>query len=171
MVGRSHASNTRWQRRTALLAGEGLAEQAFLNHLKALYVERGRKQVTVKNAKGKGGAHVLDYARRQCQQAAYDHQAVLLDTDTNWDDEQRDLARTLNIEVFEAEPCLEALLLRIAGHRAPHGTSQCKRAFKRKFEADAHMDGVYARHFTKDVLEEARGRVHVLESLVGFLLR
>ncbi len=28
-------------RRTALLVGEGLAEEVFLKHLKAIYVERG----------------------------------------------------------------------------------------------------------------------------------
>jgi hypothetical protein len=30
-------------RRTALLVGEGLAEEVFLKHLKAIYVERGGK--------------------------------------------------------------------------------------------------------------------------------
>ncbi len=170
MARRPEAPPERQQRKTALLVGEGLAEQAFLNHLKALYVERGSKQVTVKTAKGKGGAHVLDYTRRQGLQAAFDQMGTLLDTDTDWNDEQRGLAIRLGIEVFEAHPCLEALLLRVSGLRALHATDQCKKAFKQKFQAEAHVSGLFERHFPKDVLERARKQVPELERLVGFLL-
>jgi hypothetical protein len=161
----------RQQRRTALLVGEGLAEQVFLSHLKALYVVRGHKQVTVKNAKGKGGAHVLDYTRRQGLQAAFDETAALLDTDTDWGDEQRALAKKWGIEVIEAQPCLEALLLRIAGQRVPHATEACKKAFAKQFGAPAHEAAVLERHFTQAVLDKARAAVPALEQLVQFLLR
>lgn len=161
----------RQQRRTALLVGEGLAEQTFLNHLKALYVLRGHKQVTVKNAKGKGGAHVLDYTRRQGLQAAFDEKAALLDTDTDWDDKQRALAREWGIEVIEAQPCLEALLLRIAGQRVPHGTEACKKAFTKQFGAPAHEAAVLERHFTRAMLDNARPNVPALDQLMQFLLR
>lgn len=152
-------------RRTALLVGEGLAEQVFLSHMKVLFVERGRLQVTVKNAKGKGGAHVLDYTRRQGQQAAYDHLTALLDTDTDWGDEQRQLAQEWGIDVIEAHPCLEAMLLRIAGHRVPRRTAACKKAFRRQFGDDAHSPQVYERHFQKDLLDQACGLVPELERL------
>lgn len=171
MARRLEAPPERQQRNTALLVGEGLAEQAFLNHIKALYVERGSKQVAVKTAKGKGGAHVLDYTRRQGMQAAFDQVGTLLDTDTDWNDEQRALALQLGIEVFEANPCLEALLLRVAGHRIPLTTKQCKKAFKQKFQAEAHAPGLFERHFPKDTLDQARKHVPELERLVGFLLR
>lgn len=171
MAGATFASRERLQRKTALLVGEGLAEQAFLNHLKAIYVGRGSKQVTVKTAKGKGGAYVLNHTHRQRVQAAYDQVGALLDTDTDWNDAQRALALKQDIEVFEAQPCLEALLLRAAGHRAPHSTAQCKVAFKRKFGAEAHTQGVFDRHFPKAVLEVARQREPELGRLVEFLLR
>jgi hypothetical protein len=172
MARRPEAPPERKQRKTALLVGEGLAEQAFLNHLKGLYVERGSKQVSVKTAKGKGGAHVLDYTRRQGLQADFDQMGTLLDTDTDWSDEQRKMAIALDIEVFEATPCLEALLLRVATLKAaPHTTDQCKKAFKQKFQAEAHAQGLFERHFLKDVLEQARKQVPELERLVGFLLR
>ncbi len=161
----------RQQRRTALLVGEGLAEQVFLSHLKALYVPRGHKQVSIKNAKGKGGTHVLDYTRRQGLQAAFDETATLLDTDTDWGDEQRTLAREWGIEVIEAQPCLEALLLRIAGQRVPHGTDACKKAFAKAFGAPAHEAAVLERHFTREVLDNARATVPALALLMQFLLR
>ncbi|WP_348753881.1 hypothetical protein [uncultured Aquincola sp.] len=84
MAPRASRVPVRAQRRTVLLVGEGLAEQVFLGHLRALYVARGSKSVTVKNAKGKGGAHVLDYPVRQARQADYDEVAAVLDTDTQW---------------------------------------------------------------------------------------
>jgi hypothetical protein len=171
MARRPLAQPERQQRRTALLVGEGLAEQAFLSHLKALYVERGAKQVSIKTAKGKGGAHVLDYTRRQGMQAAFDQLGALLDTDTDWGDAQRAQAVALGIEVFEAHPCLEALLLRVAGQRVPRSTAQCKKAFKQQFQAEAHAAGVFERHFPKAVLEQARKQVPELDRLVGFLLR
>ena len=161
----------RQQRRTALLVGEGLAEQVFLSHLKALYVERGHKQVSIKNAKGKGGAHVLDYTRRQGLQAAFDETAALLDTDTDWGDKQRASAREWGIKVIEAQPCLEALLLRIAGQRVPHGTEACKKAFAKRFGSPAHEAAVLERHFTRAVLDKARPTVPALEQLVLFLMR
>lgn len=171
MARRPVAQPERLQRKTALLVGEGFAEKAFLEHLKKLYVERGRQQVTIKTAKGKGGAHVLDYTRRQGIQAAFDHMGALLDTDTDWGAEQRALALALRIEVFEAHPCLEALLLRMAGQRVPHTTAQCKKAFMQKFQAEAHAPGLFERHFPKDMLEQARKNVPELEQLVSFLIR
>lgn len=161
----------RHQRRTALMVGEGLAEELFLKHLRALYVVRGSKQITVKSAKGKGGAHVLDYTRRQSAQAAYDHVAALLDTDTDWGEEQQALAAKLSIEVFEAQPCLEAVLLRACGHRVPHSTPQCKKTFKQKFGAEAHAAGLFDRHFPLVLLEAARVRQSDLDRLIQFLLR
>lgn len=156
-------------RRTVLLVGEGLAEVGFLNHLKALYVARGSKAITVKNAKGRGGKAVLNYARRQREAAEYDQVAVLLDTDTDWDDAQRASARRMKIAVFEASPCIEALLLSIAGHAAPHTTAHCKKVFKQIFGAQAHEAGLFAHHFGLAVLNAARERVTMLDRMIGFL--
>ncbi|OYV36566.1 MAG: hypothetical protein B7Z83_05925 [Thiomonas sp. 20-64-5] len=72
------------QCRTLLLVGEGETEQAFLQHVKALYVQRGSGlRVTVRCAHGKGASHVVDYAIRQ-RIHQFDQVAALLDTDTGW---------------------------------------------------------------------------------------
>lgn len=162
---------TRPVRRTLLLVGEGLAEEAFLRHLRALYVERGSKVVTVKNAKGKGGGHVLDYTLRQRKAAAFDEAAALLDTDHDWDDAKRAQARKAGITVFEATPCLEALLLAIAGQRPPGVTAACKREFAQRFGHEAHVAAVYTAHFARPALEAARLRVALLDALIQSLTR
>lgn len=67
------------QYRTLLLVGEGETEQAFLQHVKALYVQRGSGlRVTVRCAHGKGAGHVVDYAIRQ-RIHQFDQVAALLD--------------------------------------------------------------------------------------------
>lgn len=160
----------RQQRRTALLVGEVLAEQVFLDHLKALYLVRGVKSVMVKNAKGKGGAHVLDYTVRQAQQADFDQVAVLLDTDTQWGEPQRTRARQKKVQVFEASPCLESLLLLIAQPGQPAGDAVAlKQQFVQRFGAQAHDPRVYQHHFSQAVLDAAAPRLPVLAAMIGFL--
>jgi hypothetical protein len=66
--------------RTVLLAGEGDSEVLFLQHLKRIYVQRGSGVVvTIKNARGKGAGHVVDFADRQPRNAAYEVKVVLLE--------------------------------------------------------------------------------------------
>lgn len=157
--------------RTVLLVGEGDAEVQFMLHLKGLYVQRGSGVVvTIKNARGKGAAHVVDFAFRQSRNAAYDMKATLLDTDADWNDKTRAAARKASIHVMPCEPCLEAVLLQI--HREPvHGlmTAQLKRNFLARFGAAA-SNAVILRSFSRDVLDEARSRIRVLDELLNLLL-
>lgn len=171
MARRQPAAAPRTQYRTALLVGEGEAELNFLKHLKALYLQRGDKRVTLKNAKGKGGAGVLDYTRRQWQQADFDEVGALLDTDTSWGDPQRKLAVKLKIEVFESTPCLEALVLSVLGEPVPHDTKHCKVAFERALKAPAHTPGLFEKNLTKADLDAAQARVPTLRRLIAFLCR
>lgn len=156
--------------RTVLVVGEGDAEVLFLQHLKGLYVQRGSGvMVTIKNARGKGAAHVVDFAVRQSRNAAYDLVAALLDTDADWNDRTRALARRGRIHVSPSQPCLEAMLLDI--HEAPvqhRFTSQLKQDFHNRFGGSAH-DPVTLRHFNQDVLERARPRIQMLGALIHLL--
>lgn len=158
--------------RTVLLVGEGDAEVQFMLHLKSLYVQRGSGvAVTIKNARGKGAAHVVDFAFRQSRNAAYDMKATLLDTDADWNDKTRAAARKAKIHVMPCEPCLEAMLLQI--HRAPvHGlvTAQLKRDFLVRFGAAA-SDASILRHFSREVIDEARSRIAVLSELFNLLTK
>lgn len=158
--------------RTVLVVGEGDAEVLFLQHLKALYVQRGSGVVvTIKNARGKGAAHVVDFAARQSRNAAFDVVAALLDTDSDWNDRTRAAARKSQVHVMPCEPCLEAVLLGI--HMAPvqgRSTAQLKQDFEVRFGGAAH-DPVVWRHFNQDALDAALPRVAVLSALMQVLTR
>lgn len=67
------ARQVRQAARTVLLVGEGDAEVLFMRHFKSLYVHRySGVAVTIKNARGMGAAHVVDFAYRQSRNADYD---------------------------------------------------------------------------------------------------
>lgn len=156
--------------RTVLLVGEGDAEVLLLQHLKALYVVRGSGvAVTIKNARGKGAAHVVDFARRQSINAAFDVVAALLDTDTDWNEKTRAQARKADVQVVPCEPCLEAVLL--AAHQMPvdgRRTAQLKQDFAARFGAAASNAMVF-QHFSRDVMDAALERAGVLQDLVYLL--
>lgn len=156
--------------RTVLLVGEGDAEVLFMQHLKGLYVQRGSGVVvTIKNARGKGAAHVVDFAFRQSRNAAYDVKAALLDTDTGWSDQTRAAARKAKVHTMLCQPCLEAVLLTMH-HMSIEGrsTAQLKREFAARFGATA-SDALVLRAFSRDVLDEARYRITVLDTLLNLL--
>ena len=152
--------------RTVLLVGEGDAEVLFLQHLKSLYVQRGSGvAVTIKNARGKGAAHVVDFARRQSSNAAFDAVAALLDTDTDWNDKTQAAARKARVQVITCAPCLEAVLLAV--HQIPvqgRPTAQLKRDFAERFDGPAHQVS-YAAHFDITVMAQAQLRVQVVQQL------
>ena len=157
--------------RTVLIVGEGEAEVLFLKHLRQAYLgdRSGGLRFTTKNAKGKGGKHVLDYTVRQRRVAAYDAVGSLLDTDTAWTEAEKRAARAAKITVFESSPCFEALLLQIAGLHAAANSALCKQQFERVFGHQAHDERVYSLHFSRQVLDGARATVHTLDTLLKFL--
>lgn len=156
--------------RTVLLVGEGDAEAQFMQHLKRLVVQRGSGVVvTIKNARGKGAGHVVDFAFRQSRNAAYDVKAALLDTDTDWNDKTRAAARKAKVHVMPCQPCLEAVLLTMhRAHVQGRTTAQLKQDFAARFGAAASEASVL-RHFSLDVLNEARDRITVLNELLNLL--
>lgn len=162
----SVASRRRRAVRTVLLVGEGDAEVGFLQHLKGLWVQRGSGvAVTIKNARGKGAGHVVDFARRQSVNAAYDVAAALLDTDTDWNDKTRMLARKVRVHVLPCEPCLEAVLLSM--HRAPvvgRLPGQLKQDFAARFGVPAHDPSCW-RHFGPDLVKQAQTGQPLLKTL------
>lgn len=162
------SSKARKVARTVLLVGEGDAEVFFLQYLKSLYVQRGSGVVvTIKNARGKGALHVVDFTIRQSRNAEYDVKVALLDTDTDWNDKTRKLAKSGKVHVLPCVPCLEADLLR-CHEMAIHGltSAQLKIQFLKKFNHPAAAQEVYKKHFSIDLLAEAKARVGNLDVLL-----
>jgi len=153
--------------RTLLIVGEGRHEEAFLNHLKRLYVPRGcGLSVTIKNARGKGAKHVVEWTIRQIANAAYDHVAVLLDTDKDWSPLIAKRAKLKKIVVFASEPCFEAVLLRALGKHPAGDAKALKRTLAPYVKHDATIRENYQVHFGDTQLQEARLRVPVLNKLL-----
>ncbi len=157
-------------RRTVRIVCEGYAEESFVKHMRSIYLgRRGNLALSTRNAHGKGGRNVLRYALTPSVRAGFDVVAIFLDSDTNWDDSQRKIAQQKGIHVLESDPCLEALLLTIAGHPSTGDSANRKRLFAAKFGAEAHEASVYALHFEQAVLDAARGRVPVLDRLLKLI--
>jgi hypothetical protein len=158
-------------RRTLLLVGEGYHEEAFLNHVKHLYVSRGcGLSVTVKNARGKSAAHIIEWTIRQINNAAYDDVAVMLDTDTDWSPALAKQAKRKGIQVLASEPCFDALMLRLLGKNAVGEAAALKKLLSQYLKNEPTERESYAEHFGMACLEKGRQHepsIDVLLKLLG----
>jgi len=155
-------------KRTILIVGEGRHEEAFLSHLKRLYVDRGcGLSVSIKNARGKGAKHVVDWTVRQIRHASYDVVAVLLDTDQDWTPAVLKKAKSNKIVVLTSDPCFEALLLRAMGKRVAGNAKALKKAFAPYVKRDPARPENYREHFSHEGLQTMR----TIEATIDQLLR
>lgn len=169
---RSGRNKLRRVRPTLLAVGEGDTEEAFLRHLRELYCSDGAGvAVTIRNARGKGPEHVVDHAMGQCRDADYDHRLTLLDTDLPWTATLCKRARKHRIRMLGSTPCLEGLFLTVLGCPPAEGigSAECKKRLRDRTGNDMTEKSHYDALFTKPVLEEARGRVPVLDELLQCL--
>lgn len=161
----------KWQaKRTLLLVGEGRHEEAFLNHVKQLYVPRGSGlAVTIKNARGKGAKHVIEWTGRQSANVAYDKVAAMLDTDTDWTPAVAKLARAKRIQVLASEPCFDAVMLRLLGQPANDDAKSLKRRLAAFLHDDPTDPANYLEHFNADCLEAGRADEATIDTLLKLL--
>lgn len=153
--------------RTLLIVGEGRHEEAFLNHLKQLYVSRGcGLSVTIKNARGKGALHVVKWTVGQAANADYDVVAALLDTDTDWNATTEKLAKTKKIQVLKSEPCFEAMMLRLIGRTAVGDAHALKKQFSPFVNNDATVRENYSSHFGVACLQASREKELTVDKLL-----
>jgi len=156
--------------RTLLIVGEGRHEEAFLKHLKRLYVARGcGLSVTIKNARGKGAKHVVDWTVRQIANAAFDEVAVLLDTDKDWTQSVEKRARRHKIIVLASEPCLEAMLLRVLGKHPIGDSKALKKKIAPYLNHDATQCENYRDSFGNERLQLARVSERAIDKLLKLL--
>lgn len=156
-------------RPTLLIVGEGYADYHFLRHVRSLFTAGGcGPAVTVRNARGRGALNVIRSATSLSRD--FDKTGAFFDTDTDWNEHARRLADSSRIITFANEPCIEAVLLRIAGETTiPANSQECKRAFRKKFKGDAHAEGLIPRFFGKDSIAQSRTKITVVDSLLKAL--
>ncbi|OIQ96665.1 hypothetical protein GALL_213680 [mine drainage metagenome] len=156
--------------RTLLLVGEGRHEEAFLYHVKHLYIQRGcGLAVTIKHAGGKGAKHVIDWTVRQIANVAYDSVAAMLDTDVDWSPVVAKRAKAKKIHVLASEPCFEAILLRLIGQHPVGDANDLKRLLAPYLNDDPTRRENYRAHFGKSCLEAGRQQERAIDDLLKLL--
>lgn len=157
-------------KRTLLIVGEGRHEEAFLNHMRQLYAPRGcGLAVTVKNARGKGAQHVIDWTIRQIANAQYDTVAAMLDTDQDWNATVEKRAKAKKIQVLPSEPCFDAVLLRLLGKNPAGDGKTLKKQLAPFVSNDPTVAQNYAAHFGPECLEAGRIREPTIDALLKLL--
>lgn len=154
--------------RTLLLVGEGRTEEAFLNHVKGIYAPRGcGLSVKIKNARGKGAKHVVDWTIGQTGIAKYDAVAALLDTDQDWSDAVARKAKAARIKVLKSEPLFEAMMLRMIGESDIGDSKTLKARLAPFVRNDPLRAENYALHFDQQCLESGRTTEPTIDALLA----
>ena len=155
--------------KTLLIVGEGYDEVAFLNHLKRIPGVCGRGvEITIKNARGKGAAGVVDCAIKLKANVAYDKVAALLDSDTDWTPAVAKKAKSHQVKVLTSDPCLEAMLLRVLG-KTPGPAKDLKKQFDPYVKNGGTDPADYAENFGLTVLLAARVKEATVDELLKLL--
>jgi hypothetical protein len=155
---------------TLLIVGEGRHEEAFLLHMKSVFITRGcGLEVTTKNARGKGARHVIAHTIRQSSNVEYDNVAALFDTDQDWSETVAALANRNQIQMLKSDKCLEEMLLRVLKLNCRGNSNELKKRLAKHLAGDATNSVSYSRCFTRDVLERTEEST-VLE-LISLLTR
>ena len=165
------SKHSRVQIKTLLIVGEGLDEEAFLKYLSSKLVTRGAGlKVTIKNAKGKGAKHVIDWTIRQAGIAHYDNVAALFDTDTDWTQAVKQQAKKHKILLLKSDPCFEAMLLRMLGITPEVDAKKLKKQFAPFVNNGSTIKENYAEHFSPEQLKAKQQLEPTIELLLNLLL-
>lgn len=153
--------------RTLLIVGEGYHEEAFLSHVKQIYAPRGcGLAVTIKNARGKGAMHVVDWTIKQIANAHFDVVAAMLDTDEDWSPNVAKQARQKKIQVLPSDPCFDAVMLRLLDLNAEGEAKALKKKLAPYLGNDPTQRNNYELHFGKECLEAGRTKEPTIDALL-----
>ena len=113
---------------------------------------------------------MVEYAIRQCRNAAYDRVVALLDADLEMSSVAHRRSRSKKIQVIRAQPCLEGLLLNILGEYVPATSADCKARVGDTLPTQLTAPEDYKEKFPKVLLDKRRDDVPELGKLLGYLL-
>ena len=165
----------RHTKKTVLIVGEGPTEKAFLQYLKDQYITR-EMDIAVQVECGSGGSpiSVVEKAVRLKGSRAYDKCFVLVDADLPFEPDEeleKRMRRKPHIEMLNATPCIEGLLLAILDSNFSQQATtsvESKRVFETKhLPEDKKTDKrSYERIFSRQVIEERRSEVLELDAIL-----
>lgn len=116
-------------RRTVLVVVEGDTEFAFCRYLKSIGSQGRNLQITIKNAHGGSPDKIVEFARRQARQSAFDQVVILFDDDKPLSVTGQKTAHSMRARLFRFSPCVEGFYLRLLRQPVPATSEACKRAF------------------------------------------
>jgi len=122
--------------------------------------------VTIKNARGKGALHVIDWTIKQIANAQFDVVATMLDTDADWSPNVAKQARKKKIQVLPSDPCFDAVMLRLLGVNAEDEAKALKKKLAPYLGNDPTQRMNYAHHFGKECLEAGRTKEPTIDALL-----
>ncbi len=165
----------RHTKKTVLMVGEGPTEKAFLQYLKDKYITR-EMDIAVQVECGSGGSprSVVEKAVRLKGSRAYDKCFVLVDADLSFEPDgelEKRMRRKPHIEMLNATPCIEGLLLAILDTSFSQQATtsvESKRIFETNHlpedkKTDKHS---YERIFSRQVIEERRTSLPELDVIL-----
>jgi hypothetical protein len=171
-----HPRISRQVRPTALIYCEGAHDLAFVRHIKKLYASRSATNTRFKAQQGGGGSP--DSIVRETLRIPDDFDRYLVKVDNDRSRAEHDNAVAIaqtkdNIEICWNTPCLDTMLLSILNpgkNYSGYQSRTCKHEFQRDYiQADKRRTPAsYDRHFTLEVLEEARQKIPDLDQLIKF---
>ncbi|MDX9736783.1 MAG: hypothetical protein GX748_02375 [Lentisphaerae bacterium] len=154
--------------RTVLIVVEGETEEAFISHLKKRYYHRGmRLSVRIRNAHGHGPQGIIDKLKSVAKTEDFSQRIAVLDADIPLTAAEARWLRQEKVDTIVSVPAIEATLLTIHGKPAPDTTEACKKELQRHAPGDPTELSYHERHFPHDKLEQARGKVAVLDALIA----
>lgn len=143
---------------TLLVVGEGLAEKAFLNHMKSLYDHRNSGQtITIHAADGGSPGSIIKDTQRKYKHSHYDRSYILLDEDIEITNQDRKTAKRLKIELIISSPlCLEGMLLDVLNQPIPGNANAttCKNLLHPQLSGKYTDRHSYAELLPREILDE-----------------
>lgn len=153
--------------RTVLIVVEGETEEAFITHIRKLYYRREmRLSVRIRNAYGHGPQGIINKLKSVAKTEVFNQRIAVLDADIPLTAAEASWLRKEEVDSIVSVPAIEATLLAILGKPARDATEACKKELQRHAPGDPTEASYYERHFPHDKLEQARGKVPVLETLI-----
>ena len=154
--------------RTVLIVVEGETEEAFTTHLKKLYYRRGmRLSVWIRNAHGHGPQGIIDKLKSVAKTEDFSQRIAVLDADIPLTAEEASWLRKEKVDTVVSVPAIEAPLLAILGKPAPKSTEACKKELQKHAPGDPTEASYHEKYFPHEKLEQARGKVAVLDTLIA----
>lgn len=153
---------------TVLIVGEGSIDEAFLKHLKSLYITRHcGVSVRVINAHGGSPESIVDFTIRQKNSASFDRVIVVMDTDVEWPQATINKARKHKIKLIGTNPCIEGLMLAALDKPVPNSNSDCKNRVQGIIKNDLTDQRSYQEFFTKESIDAKSETVQSLNEIIS----